>query len=713
MSAPQDTFTELTAHLWRGGTVANWFTSTPQANGKERKRTIWFDVERPKPYPSGKTNVWFGLAPLRQIPPTNAKGEPTRPAHVRSQLDYLSAVNCLFAEYDRKDYPEGALPHIIALPLQPSVLIESSPGSYHAYWLLADTFRLDTPADLERAKAAQAGWVNAVGGDKGAKDLTRVLRIPGTLNVKPKYAPDFPTVKVIYAHFDRLYTFEQLEAIALPALTEAEQARAARARSGQPAHVVDFGEQMDPPDLADLPPDLADLLNNPRADDRSRHDYRVCCRLISLGYSDGQVKAIYDHCPVGQQGKYSERGLDYLVRTLSRAREVTPDPTLGTGVPVKDLLNIARKWAYSGDCIEYLREKGIRRPADAAKVLAGTVLTAREYHALTFMPGLRKVAEYAGVGHKTVDRQHAALAAAGVIQRQKQPTGWLLSLSFVTMLAPSLCVSDTPITTTVNTVSLTHSEEWHENNLQNDLFVAVPYRYGIKRRTMPTVLLQSLGAAALSVWRELLAAGEATAQELADATGLSADGVKRVLHKMVSASLVYVVRKAGKRHADVWALVDDSEERAAIILPETTGYGTGVRNAELADRLQASWIENKLDDAEQARREGDDTPEKAREIDKLKRAIVARRKRADLRAAQLEAMGVKPAKHYRPQTFMRWDLAEQEQEHAAALQAWMELADLPTAERAQKMHMAGWTQADISTAVKLVWRHSPVGVASV
>jgi DNA-binding MarR family transcriptional regulator len=263
----------------------------------------------------------------------------------------------------------------------------------------------------------------------------------------------------------------------------------------------------------------------------------------------------------------------------------------------------------------------------------------------------------------------------------------------------------------VKAVEVTHSETWQESHLQNDLFTAVAYRYGIKRRSMPTVLLQSLGAAALPVWRELLAVPEATAQELAAATGLSVDSVKRVLRKMAAASLVYVVRKEGKRHINVWALADDADERAAIIVPETTGYGSGVRNAELGDRLQARWLERKIDDAQHAQRSGDDTPEQARKIAKLREKIVTIRQRSDVRAAQLEAMGVKPIKHYDPKPFMRYDLAEQEREHAEALTAWFNLADLTRAERTRAMHLAGWTDADIQAAVKMSQRRKAMAAA--
>jgi hypothetical protein len=50
--------------------------------------------------------------------------------------------------------------------------------------------------DIALLQDTQSRWVSWVGGDKGAKDIARVLRLPGSRNHKPKYAPDYPTVKI-------------------------------------------------------------------------------------------------------------------------------------------------------------------------------------------------------------------------------------------------------------------------------------------------------------------------------------------------------------------------------------------------------------------------------------------------------------------------------------------------------------------------------------
>ena len=70
----------------------------------------------------------------------------------------------------------------------------------------------------ERIKGIQASWVDLVGSDPAAKDLARVLRLPGTVNVKDLYAPDFPIAHIIENESSRmrvyrLQEFEQLTGV--------------------------------------------------------------------------------------------------------------------------------------------------------------------------------------------------------------------------------------------------------------------------------------------------------------------------------------------------------------------------------------------------------------------------------------------------------------------------------------------------------------------
>jgi hypothetical protein len=68
----------------------------------------------------------------------------------------------------------------------------------------------------------QSAWVGVVGGDDGAKDIRRILRLPGTQNVKKHWAPNFPTVCYEWANFGTVYSIDQIIAHLPPRPQKAE-----------------------------------------------------------------------------------------------------------------------------------------------------------------------------------------------------------------------------------------------------------------------------------------------------------------------------------------------------------------------------------------------------------------------------------------------------------------------------------------------------------
>jgi hypothetical protein len=186
---------EFLLHLHRGGAWAYWWTWPG-------KRSTWWPAGEPAAIPGKDVNVYFGVHPA-----IRCKGQ-----HERATLDDIAAVNCLFAEFDAKDFHGGkptVLGHVDALSPAPSVVIDSG-GGYHCYWLLGAPFVLDSDAAYVRARSVQRDWVAFVGGDPGAKDLARVLRVPGTCNLKYDHQP---LVTIVCADLSRLYNLDALEAL--------------------------------------------------------------------------------------------------------------------------------------------------------------------------------------------------------------------------------------------------------------------------------------------------------------------------------------------------------------------------------------------------------------------------------------------------------------------------------------------------------------------
>ena len=193
--APADSWDRLLAHLGRGGSFSLWTFKDSTGRWRESPAQAW-PIGNPKPLPA-EIDVWFTPNPL---------------VGGNRGVDNTTALNCLYADFDAKDYEQSKaaiLQHLETLPVYPNVVIDSG-GGYHCYWLLEDTFPISSPEARQVAKDTQAGWVTLVGSDKGVKDIAHVLRVPGTLNAK--YDPP-REVKIDYANFEQLPQFVELYAL--------------------------------------------------------------------------------------------------------------------------------------------------------------------------------------------------------------------------------------------------------------------------------------------------------------------------------------------------------------------------------------------------------------------------------------------------------------------------------------------------------------------
>jgi AAA domain/RepB DNA-primase from phage plasmid len=198
MIALEDTTRSFLSTLHQAGAYGYWWTL-------EDKQSTWWQTSQPAAIPNGQRNVYFGVHPTA----TSAT------QFSRSQIDTIAAVNCLFAEFDAKDFggdKAGALAHIRELEPAASVIIDSG-GGYHCYWLLDRPWLLETADDRKRASKLQAAWVLLMGGDTQSKDLARVLRVPGTHNYK--YSPP-RDVQFVACNLDERWELETLAAMAQP-----------------------------------------------------------------------------------------------------------------------------------------------------------------------------------------------------------------------------------------------------------------------------------------------------------------------------------------------------------------------------------------------------------------------------------------------------------------------------------------------------------------
>jgi hypothetical protein len=104
-----------------------------------------------------------------------------------------------------------------ALPLEPHIIVQSSPGKHHRYLLVEGLSE-------KEFRAVQERLLVDYGSDKNAEDPARVLRLPGFYHLKDPSRPH--RVRIVHESGSQPYTREQILA-ALPPLAERPRGRSA------------------------------------------------------------------------------------------------------------------------------------------------------------------------------------------------------------------------------------------------------------------------------------------------------------------------------------------------------------------------------------------------------------------------------------------------------------------------------------------------------
>lgn len=130
------------------------------------------DGEKPKPDPLRR--IWHGSIDqqFQELANLNKRGASV--CVTINETDFkgrtaenIVRVRSVFAEMD-----EGPIDPCMQCALEPSMVVESSPGKYHVYWLVDGL-------PIEQFHGVQNVIIRRFGADPSCKDVARVLRVPG------------------------------------------------------------------------------------------------------------------------------------------------------------------------------------------------------------------------------------------------------------------------------------------------------------------------------------------------------------------------------------------------------------------------------------------------------------------------------------------------------------------------------------------------------
>lgn len=258
---------------------------------------------------SGKEHVFFGVYPRSR--------EGGRDASAVRQ------VQLLYCDLDADHFAGGAGEvdsRLATFAPAPSIVVASG-GGRHAYWLLSHP--LDAPPGDAHRQVQDALWcvADALGvpqAKNSVHDLARVLRVPGTLNIKPCYAPPGALCEVLVWEPSRRYPPSAFREFAARG-----KSRPGRAGEGS---VPGQGREPDPEAvLARLnpPPAILELIRTGApVGQRSEADQRVITCLLARGASREEIRAVFRNPAWGIGAKYREKGRDgdrYLLRSIANA----------------------------------------------------------------------------------------------------------------------------------------------------------------------------------------------------------------------------------------------------------------------------------------------------------------------------------------------------------------------------------------------------------
>jgi hypothetical protein len=118
-------------------------------------------------------------------------------------------VRAVFQEADRQGIPVPSL--------EPHIVVQTSQGKFHRYWLTHEH-----EAALREYDGVMRTMVDQYGSDPNARDLARVLRLPGFLHMKDAANPFL--VCIVEASQAQPYTWEQITAV-IPPLPASESTK--------------------------------------------------------------------------------------------------------------------------------------------------------------------------------------------------------------------------------------------------------------------------------------------------------------------------------------------------------------------------------------------------------------------------------------------------------------------------------------------------------
>jgi putative DNA primase/helicase len=266
-------------------------------------------------------DVYFGVNPR-----TGGQGR-------KENVHYLSAFHAEIdygtlghkKETEFKNFQE-AFVAVDGFYLHPSIIIHSG-GGFHCYWVLNKPLKVEDYGIVALENVNKA-LTQALNGDSGTHDLSRVLRVPGTINFKQ---PENPRPVDIFFLSDLTYEYEAFGELLVnlnetPLKTKAKQEK-------QVMRATDIKESTQTPATTTIEIDKLPVTDKIKSlilhgtdgsySTRSEADMAVTIALVNKGLGENEIRQIFQTYPIGAKYREHSSPNDYLNHNIQKAKEMS------------------------------------------------------------------------------------------------------------------------------------------------------------------------------------------------------------------------------------------------------------------------------------------------------------------------------------------------------------------------------------------------------
>ena len=212
---------------------------------------------------------------------------------------------------------EECLKAIKEFQIEPT-LIAHSGGGFHCYWVLSNPAKVEDYG-VQFLESINKALILRLGGDAGTHNLDRVLRVPGTYNLKNH---DNPRLVQVVSNSRKRYAIDQFMGLADTGnFTPSERVKKPPATS--PGPVPHLGAL---PSINDLPVSekIKNLIlngNDGTYPSRSEADMAVITALVNRGVTEQGIKEIFLTHSIGKKYRSHPSPDAYLNHSIKEAKE--------------------------------------------------------------------------------------------------------------------------------------------------------------------------------------------------------------------------------------------------------------------------------------------------------------------------------------------------------------------------------------------------------